>query len=108
MYKLKLYITGRTPGSQKTIKNIQTMFETNCGGRYSLDVIDVFENPEEAYEAMILATPTLIKTLPAPVRKLVGDLSNRERVLAGLDIEDMKPVFDIYGNADEHDYFRDV
>jgi len=89
MYKLKLYITGRTPGSEKMIKNIQSMFETNCGGRYSLDVIDVFENPEEAYEAMILATPTLVKTLPSPVRRLVGDLSNQERVLAGLDIEEI-------------------
>ena len=87
MYKLKLYITGRTPGSEKVIRTIRKMFDENCGGKYTLDVIDVFENPEDAYEATILATPTLVKTLPAPVRQLVGDLSNRERVLAGLQLE---------------------
>jgi len=87
MYKLKLFVTGKTPSSERVIRNIRELFDNNFGERYTLEVIDVFENPEEAYEAMILATPTLIKTLPEPVRRMVGDLSNRERVLAGLQIE---------------------
>ena len=63
------------------------MLDRNCEGKYTLEVLDVFEHPETAYEDMILATPTLIKILPEPVRRIVGDLSNRERVLAGLEIE---------------------
>ncbi len=87
MYKLKLYITGQTPGSEKLLSEIKAMFDRNCGGKYSLEVYDIFEHPENAYDDMILATPTLIKILPEPVRKIVGDLSNRERVLAGLELD---------------------
>lgn len=87
MYKLKLYITGRTPRSEKIIKNLKEMFDRNCGNQYTLEVLDVFEHPQAAYEDTILATPTLMKTLPEPVRKIVGDLSDHERVLAGLQIE---------------------
>ena len=63
------------------------MFERNCQGRYTLDVLDVFEHPQEAYEDAIIATPTLMKTLPKPVRKIIGDLTDHERVMAALDIE---------------------
>ncbi len=87
MYKLKLYVTGKTPGSDRLIQVMKEMFDSNCGGQYSLEVLDVFEHPETAYNDMVLATPTLIKILPAPVRRIVGDLSNRERVLAGLKVE---------------------
>jgi circadian clock protein KaiB len=86
MYKLKLYITGRTPRSKCLIKEIEKMFERDCGGQYTLNVFDVFEHPESAYEDAIIATPTLIKTLPSPIRRIVGDLTNEERVLAGLEI----------------------
>ncbi len=87
MYRLKLYITGKTPGSEKLLSEMTKMLDLNCEGKYTLEVLDVFEHPETAYEDMILATPTLIKILPEPVRRIVGDLSNRERVLAGLKIE---------------------
>jgi circadian clock protein KaiB len=86
MYKLKLYITGRTPNSRQLIKKLEKMFDRNCGGRYSLVVLDVFEHPEKVYEDAIIATPTLVKTLPEPVRRIVGDLTNEERVLAGLEV----------------------
>ena len=84
MYVLQLYITGHTPSSEKMLRELKEMFDRNCGGKYTLEVFDVFEHPEEAYENMIMATPTLVKILPAPARKIVGDLSNHERVLAGI------------------------
>jgi circadian clock protein KaiB len=86
MYRLKLYITGKTPRSKQLIKKLEEMFERNCGGQYSLEVIDIFDHPEWALEDGIIATPTLTKTLPAPVRQIVGDLTIEERVLAGLEI----------------------
>ncbi|HET9933551.1 MAG TPA: circadian clock protein KaiB [Polyangiaceae bacterium] len=86
-FKLRLYITGRTAQSQRTIENLRLLCESELRGHYEVDVIDVLEHPVLAENEKILATPTLVKQLPEPVRKIIGDLSDRERVLIGLDLE---------------------
>ncbi len=85
-YVLKLYVAGNTPNSTRAIRVLQDILEKDFQGVYSLKVIDVLENPQLAEEDKILATPTLTKILPPPVRKIIGDLSNREKVLIGLDL----------------------
>ena len=85
-YQLKLYVTGRTPRSERAIASIQQICEVELHGQYELAVIDVLENPQLAEDEKILATPTLIKELPPPLRRLIGDLSDGEKVLLGLDI----------------------
>lgn len=85
-YRLRLYITGRTPHSNRAIENLRQICESELQGQYEVEVIDVLENPGLAEREKILATPTLVKRLPEPVRKIIGDLSDRERVLFGLDI----------------------
>ncbi len=85
--RLRLYVTGRTPQSQRAIENLRQICESELEGRYEVQVIDVLEHPELAEREKILATPTLVKRLPQPVRKIIGDLSDREKVLVGLDIE---------------------
>lgn len=85
-YKLRLYITGRTPQSQRAIGNLRALCETELEGQYEIEVIDVLENPLLAENEKILATPTLVKRLPEPVRKIIGDLSDRQKVLLGLDL----------------------
>jgi len=86
-YVLRLYVTGMTPRSQKAIENIKNISETHLSGRYDLEVIDVYQQPDRAEEAQIVATPTLIKQLPLPLRKLIGDMSDIDRVLIGLGIQ---------------------
>lgn len=85
-YILKLYVAGNTPSSAKALKTLNTILEEEFQGIYALKVIDVLKNPQLAEEDKILATPTLAKILPPPVRKIIGDLSDRERVLIGLDL----------------------
>lgn len=85
-YTLRLYVTGMTPRSQRAIENIKGICETELAGRYDLEVIDVYQQPERAKEAQVVAAPTLIKQLPLPIRKLIGDMSDKERVLFGLGI----------------------
>jgi len=85
-YKLRLFITGSTPHSTRAIENMRKICEENLAGRYDLEIVDVYENPDATRELQIIATPTLVKLLPEPLRRIIGDLSNRERVLAGLDI----------------------
>jgi circadian clock protein KaiB len=85
-YKLCLFITGSTPRSTRAIENMRRICEENLKGRYDLEVIDVYQNPEATRELQIVATPTLVKMLPEPLRRIIGDLSNRERVLAGLNL----------------------
>lgn len=85
-YILKLYVAGNTPSSAKALKMLNTILEEEFQGIYALKVIDVLKNPQLAEEDKILATPTLAKILPPPVRKIIGDLSDRERVLIGLDL----------------------
>jgi circadian clock protein KaiB len=85
-FVLKLYIAGQTPRTQLSISNIKEICDRDLGGAYDLIVIDVLERPQLAENEKILATPTLVKELPLPLRRVVGDLSNRDRVLIGLDI----------------------
>ena len=82
---LCLYVSGMTSRSVAAIENIRVVCETHLQGRYNLQVIDIYQQPELARTAQVIAAPTLIKQLPAPLRKLVGDLSE-ERVLVGLDL----------------------
>lgn len=83
---LRLYVSGRTQRTEQAIRNLQKMCEEQLQGRYSLEVMDVLEKPELAEEEHILATPTLIRYSPPPVRRIVGDLSNAKKVLEGLDL----------------------
>jgi circadian clock protein KaiB len=86
MYALRLYITGQTPLSEKSLRNLNELCTEHLAGNFELEVIDIYQQPQLAREAQILAAPTLIKRLPLPFRRLVGDLSNRKQVLLGLDI----------------------
>lgn len=84
-YVLRLYVTGTTPKSQAAISNIKRICENELKGRYDLKVIDIYQQPALAQGEQIVAAPTLIKRLPLPLRRIVGDLSDVERVLFGLD-----------------------
>lgn len=85
-YVLKLYVAGNTSNSVRAIKTLKNILEQEVQGVYALRVIDVLKSPQLAEEDKILATPTLAKILPLPVRKIIGDLSDREKVLIGLDL----------------------
>ena len=85
-YVLRLYIAGMTPRSQNAIKNINKICQENLQGRCDLQVIDVFRHPTLAKGEQIIAAPTLIKKLPLPLRRFIGDLSNTEQVILGLDL----------------------
>ena len=85
-YVLNLYVAGRSPKSVNAIANIRKLCETHLHGRYVLDVIDLYQQPQLAQGEQIIAVPTLIRELPSPVRRIIGDMSNTERVLVGLDI----------------------
>jgi circadian clock protein KaiB len=86
-YALCLYVTGLTPKSTLAIANVQKLCETHLAGYYELKVIDIYQQPQLAKEEQIIATPTLIKKHPLPVRRLIGDMSNTERFLAGIDLK---------------------
>lgn len=86
-YVLKLYVTGRTPRTEQTIATLRGLCERELGGDYEVVVINVLEHPQLAEDEKILATPTLIKSLPRPMRRVIGDLSDTEKVLLGLDLE---------------------
>jgi circadian clock protein KaiB len=85
-YILKLYVTGETPRSQLAFNNLQKICEQEMHGEYEIIVIDVLVHPELAEQDKILATPTLIKQLPVPIRRIIGDISKTEKVLLGLDL----------------------
>jgi circadian clock protein KaiB len=85
-YLLRLYVTGMTPRSTEAIGRIKAVCEEHLAERYELEVIDIYQQPALAKGEQIVATPTLIKKLPLPLRRLVGDLSNKQRVLLGLDL----------------------
>lgn len=89
-YKLRLFITGSTPRSTRAIQNMRQICDENLKGRYDLEVIDVYDDPDATKELQIIATPTLVKILPEPLRRIIGDLSDKERVLAGLNILPLK------------------
>lgn len=84
--KLKLYVTGKTSRSERAIANLHRLCDAELEGRYELSIIDVLEHPQLAENEKIIATPTLIKELPPPLRRVIGDLSDKEKVLLGLDI----------------------
>ena len=85
-YVLRLYVTGMTPRSTEAFATIKALCEERLHGHYELEVIDIYQHPQLAIDEQIIAVPTLVKKLPAPLRRLVGDLSNAERVLLGLDL----------------------
>ena len=85
-YLLRLYVTGMTPRSTEAFATIKALCEERLQGRYELEVIDIYQHPQLAVDEQIIAVPTLVKMLPAPLRRLVGDLSNLDRVLLGLDL----------------------
>jgi circadian clock protein KaiB len=85
-YVLRLYITGMTPRSIRAVENVRAICDEHLRGRYDLEVIDVYQQPTLAEGEQIIAAPTLIKKLPLPLRRVIGDMSSTERVLLGLDI----------------------
>jgi circadian clock protein KaiB len=85
-YVLRLYVTGMTPQSAHAIDNVKRICEEHLHGRYNLEVIDLYQTPQLAQGEQIIATPTLIKKLPLPLRRLIGNLSSTERLLVGLDL----------------------
>ena len=85
-YVLRLFVTGTTSRSQRAIANMRKICEEQLAGKVDLAIIDVYENPEATRELQVVATPTLVKVLPEPLRRIIGDLSDREKVLAGLDM----------------------
>jgi circadian clock protein KaiB len=87
---LRLYVAGMTPQSRRAIANIKQICEEHLKGHYRLEVIDIYQQPVLAEGEQIIATPTLVKKLPLPLRRLLGDLSNTERVLVGLDLRPKK------------------
>jgi len=93
-YVLRLYVAGLTPRSQMAIKNIKKICEEHLNGRYDLEVIDVYQKPVLAKGEQIIAAPTLIRKLPLPLRRFIGDLSDSERILLGLDLRQKKERID--------------
>lgn len=85
-YVLKLYVTGTTPKSVKAISSIKKICEKHLNGRYELEVIDIYQKPQMAKEDQVVALPTLIRKLPSPLRRIIGDLSDTEKVMVGLDL----------------------
>ena len=86
-YVLKLYVTGQTSRSERAVANLRRICEEEFAGQYEMVVIDILERPQLAEDEKILATPTLIKLLPPPIRRIIGDLSDKERVLVGIDVQ---------------------
>lgn len=85
-WQLRLYVAGSTAKSAAALANLKTLCETHLAGRYTIEVIDLLVNPQLAAGDQILAVPTLVRKFPEPIRKIIGDLSNEERVLVGLDV----------------------
>lgn len=85
-WDLRLYIAGKTPKAVAALENLQKLCEEHLAGQYSIEVIDLQENPRLARGDQIVAVPALVRKLPEPVRKIIGDLSNKEKVLVGLDL----------------------
>jgi circadian clock protein KaiB len=91
-YLLRLYITGSTPRSTQAVANIKLICEQNLKGQYELEVIDLYLKPNLAKGEQILAAPTLIKELPLPLRRIIGDMSDVDRVLVGLDLRKLTEI----------------
>jgi circadian clock protein KaiB len=85
-YVLRLYVAGMTSRAGRAIESVRAIFNEHLKGRYDLEVIDVYQQPVLAREQQIIAAPTLVKKLPLPLRRIIGDMSNRDRLLTGLDL----------------------
>ena len=85
-YVLRLYVSGMTPNSQRAIENVRKICAEHLEGRYQLEIIDIYQQPIFAREGQIVAAPTLVKELPPPLRKFIGDMSHTERIILGLDL----------------------
>jgi circadian clock protein KaiB len=83
---MRLYVTGATPRSSRAIANLRKLCDEYLGGRYELEIVDVYQRPEMAREGQIIAAPTLVKSFPLPLRRFIGDMSNTANLLAGLEI----------------------
>ena len=86
VWELRLYVAGQTPKSIRAFANLKRICEEYLAGKYRIEVVDLMENPQLAQRDQILAVPTLVRKLPPPIKKIIGDLSNTERVLVGLDV----------------------
>jgi circadian clock protein KaiB len=86
-WELRLYVAGNTPNSTAAFSNLSQICETHMGGRYRIEIIDLLRSPQLASGDQIIAIPTLVRRLPTPIKKIIGDLSNTERVLVGLDLK---------------------
>ncbi len=86
VWELRLYVAGQTPKSIQAFANLKRICEEYLAGKYRIEVVDLMENPQLAQGDQILAVPTLVRKLPPPIKKIIGDLSNTERVLVGLDV----------------------
>lgn len=89
-FELRLYVAGHTSKSVAALTNLQRLCETHLAGQYRIEVIDLLKTPQLAAGDQILAVPTLVRRLPEPIKKIIGDLSNDERVLVGLDVQPAK------------------
>jgi circadian clock protein KaiB len=87
-YQLRLYVAGQTPKSVLALQNLRRYCEQEIKGKYTIEVIDLLENPQLAEGDQILAIPTLVRRFPSPIRKIIGDLSNEDKVLVGLDLRE--------------------
>lgn len=89
-YQLRLYVAGQTSKSLAAFENLKRICETHLAGQYRIELIDLLKTPQLAAGDQILAVPTLVRRLPEPIKKIIGDLSNEERVLVGLDVQPLK------------------
>jgi circadian clock protein KaiB len=87
-YELRLYVAGATPKSMLAVRNLNKYCEQHLKGRYSIEIVDLVQNPQLAEGDQILAVPTLVRRVPVPIRKIIGDLSDEEKILVGLDLRE--------------------
>jgi circadian clock protein KaiB len=85
-YVLRLFVAGITPRSEAAIRSVTEVCETHLAGRYELEIVDIYQQPSKARGEQIVAAPTLIKKLPFPLRRLIGNMANRDKILVGLDL----------------------
>ncbi len=90
-WTLRLYIAGRTPKSVTALANLKKLCEEQLAGRYHIEVVDLMEHPELAKADQIVAIPTLVRQLPPPLKRLIGDLSNKDRFIVGLELDPVEP-----------------
>ncbi len=89
VYVLRLYVAGMSPRSSRAIQSVQKLCEEYLPGRYELEVVDVYQHPEAARTQQVIAAPTLVKSLPLPLRRMIGDLTNKEKVMVNLDLREV-------------------